>query len=49
MPSTEPAQQRLFFALWPDARVRRGLLQAGREAGADAGRPVHPDDLHLRE
>jgi len=43
----EPTQQRLFFALWPDASVRQALQAAGRQAGAGSGRPVHPDDLHM--
>lgn len=43
----ESPRQRLFFALWPDQRVRRALAALGRDAGARDGRPVHPEDLHL--
>ncbi|MGD2021372.1 MAG: RNA 2',3'-cyclic phosphodiesterase [Thiohalocapsa sp.] len=40
------ASIRLFFALWPDARIRAALLDA-RDNGIQGARPTHPDDLHL--
>jgi 2'-5' RNA ligase len=40
------ARIRLFFALWPDARIRRALLDA-RQGAMPGARPTHPDDLHL--
>jgi 2'-5' RNA ligase len=40
------ASIRLFFALWPDQRIRSALLKA-RAGGIDGARPTHPDDLHL--
>ncbi|AGA91165.1 2''-5'' RNA ligase [Thioflavicoccus mobilis 8321] len=39
--------ERLFFALWSDAAVRRDLAASMRAMGADRGRPTHPADLHL--
>lgn len=40
------ASIRLFFALWPDARIRAALVDA-RDGGIQGARPTHPDDLHL--
>ncbi len=36
--------RRLFFALWPDPAVRRGLVHLQR--ALPGGRAVHPEDLH---
>jgi 2'-5' RNA ligase len=39
--------ERLFFALWPDAAVRRGLIQIRADLPRQHGRKPHPEDLHL--
>ncbi|MES9878611.1 MAG: RNA 2',3'-cyclic phosphodiesterase [Candidatus Sedimenticola sp. PURPLELP] len=39
--------QRLFFAIWPDHRVRQGLLRIARSLPEHGGRELHPDDLHI--
>ncbi|MCU0833613.1 MAG: RNA 2',3'-cyclic phosphodiesterase [Chromatiaceae bacterium] len=39
--------ERLFFALWPDAAVRRGLLKICGDLPRYHGREPHPEDLHL--
>jgi 2'-5' RNA ligase len=39
--------ERLFFALWPDARVRRGLLGIRDGLPGFRGRPTHPEDMHI--
>lgn len=39
--------ERLFFALWPDAAVRRGLLKIYAALPRHHGREPHPEDLHL--
>jgi 2'-5' RNA ligase len=45
---TQPAYQRLFFALWPTEEVRRALWQAsGTLHQVWNGRRVKPDILHL--
>jgi 2'-5' RNA ligase len=41
------AAERLFFALWPTAEVRDTLAAEVRALPGGAGRPHHPDDLHL--
>jgi RNA 2',3'-cyclic 3'-phosphodiesterase len=39
---------RLFFALWPDARVRAQLAHWAHELhAACGGRPMRPENLHL--
>ncbi|MEW5769767.1 MAG: RNA 2',3'-cyclic phosphodiesterase [Pseudomonadota bacterium] len=39
---------RVFFALWPDAGVREGLVRAGAALHAlHGGRRMRPDSLHL--
>lgn len=44
----ENEAQRLFFALWPDAAVRRALHAAVHTAvKASGGRPVPPANYHL--
>jgi 2'-5' RNA ligase len=40
-------QDRLFFALWPDLAVRRGLAALQEREPRVRGRPTHPEDLHL--
>jgi 2'-5' RNA ligase len=40
-------EQKLFFALWPDESVRKGLLRIGRSLPRHGGRPPHPEDLHI--
>lgn len=43
-----PEQARVFFALWPDERVRARLQQAAIDAARRfAGRAMQPDTLHL--
>ncbi len=43
-----PATLRLFFALWPDATLRRVLARSTRAwVRAAGGRPVPLDNLHL--
>lgn len=43
----EPTR-RLFFALWPDERMRTAMAQATREAAqASGGRPVPAANLHV--
>ena len=40
--------RRVFFALWPDARVRAGLAQAARRMyRVSHGRRTHDDSIHL--
>lgn len=44
----QPEQARVFFALWPDQRVRAGLHQAAVEcARRFGGRATQPETLHL--
>lgn len=41
---------RLFFALWPDAGLRRGIAEAANgnlELRAAGGRPMAPDRYHM--
>ena len=48
-PDETPAARtrRLFFALWPDAPIREGLVHATRKAVRHCGgRPVPRDNLH---
>lgn len=43
-----PEQPRVFFALWPDDRVRAALHQAALDgAKRFGGRAMRPDTLHL--
>lgn len=43
-----PEQARVFFALWPDDRVRTALHQAALDgAKRFGGRAMRPDTLHL--
>ena len=43
-----PAKRRVFFALWPDPRVRASLAQAALHVhGATQGRCVRDDNIHL--
>jgi len=45
---TRERTRRLFFALWPDERVRQQLaLEAQRVVDARAGRPVPPANFHV--
>jgi 2'-5' RNA ligase len=44
---TTPGPQRLFFALWPDSKVRSALARLGGSIQGHGGRPVHPEDIHL--
>jgi len=37
----------LFFALWPDARVRAGLAEVQNGQSEYDGRMHHPQDLHM--
>lgn len=46
-PEPRIARQRLFFALWPDDPVRRGLAALAREFVQGQGRLVPPRNLHL--
>lgn len=47
MTATVPLR-RLFFALWPESPVRRGLAELGRAAQVVAGgRAMQPDTLHM--
>ncbi len=39
--------KRLFFALWPDDRVRAQLHQLQKTLDLSAGRLVHKSDLHI--
>jgi 2'-5' RNA ligase len=39
--------QKLFFALWPDDRVRKELMRVSDSLPAHGGRPPHPEDLHI--
>lgn len=41
------ADARLFLGLWPNAQVRRALLDARAELPELTGRPTHADDLHI--
>lgn len=48
MPLQGPKTARLFFALWPDAGVRRALDQAGRQLhAACGGRRMRAPNVHL--
>jgi len=45
---TAPATQRLFFALWPDARARARLARLAAEVAHHAqGRAPHGESLHV--
>ncbi len=44
MPSTT---KRLFFALWPDERLRRDLADLGRTFTRRRGRATRPENLHI--
>jgi len=37
----------LFFGIWPDHRMRRGLVQMAATLRDYRGRPQHPQDLHI--
>ena len=39
--------KRLFFALWPDERVRKSLAECPLRGTAGVVRPVHRDDVHM--
>jgi len=39
--------ERLFFALWPDAATRTHCAQVARQLGAQGGRQVSPENLHI--
>jgi len=39
--------RRLFFAFWPDERVRADLKSARNQLFPLSGRPVDPDNLHV--
>ena len=39
--------KRLFFALWPDAEVRKRCLELMRMLACGEGRPVAPGNLHV--
>jgi 2'-5' RNA ligase len=39
--------QKLFFALWPDKRVREELLGISGSLPTHGGRAPHPQDLHI--
>jgi len=39
--------RRAFFALWPDAAVRREIARQGRSLHGCDGEMLHPLDLHL--
>lgn len=47
MRSTTPERLRLFFALWPDAELRRRLWELAQQAAGRHGRAVAADNLHL--
>ena len=40
-------EQRLFFALWPDAEFRRRLQRVARRLPVHNGRLTHPLDWHI--
>lgn len=42
-----PGTQRLFFALWPDDRVRRALGELAERGGLRHGRRVPLENLHI--
>lgn len=44
---SERATQRLFFALWPDNKVRQALRDLTVNLPAHGGREVHKEDLHI--
>jgi 2'-5' RNA ligase len=39
--------QKLFFALWPEERVRAELMVIDGSLPPHGGRPAHPEDLHI--
>jgi RNA 2',3'-cyclic 3'-phosphodiesterase len=39
--------ERLFLALWPDAKVRARCAQLAHAAGAHNGKPVPAENLHI--
>jgi len=41
------SRRRLFLALWPDARVRQGLVAIRNGLEGLHGKPAHPEDLHV--
>lgn len=46
--SFEPIKQRLFFALWPDAKTRKTIAKlVQRVIPHHQGKPVRTDNLHL--
>jgi len=47
MTNNESTTHRLFFALWPDAAVRRQFAVVQRQLPKNAGRAVPVDNLHI--
>ena len=45
--SPREKRKRLFFALWPDARVRQSLVQIASRSLKRRGRAVPAENLHL--
>ena len=41
------ADERLFFALWPDAQMRQGLATIRSGLAGFSGKPTHVEDLHV--
>ncbi len=46
-PERDPPVERLFFALWPDDALRQRLVWYRDTLGADGGRRVAAENLHL--
>ncbi|MDX1656718.1 MAG: RNA 2',3'-cyclic phosphodiesterase [Candidatus Competibacteraceae bacterium] len=46
MPAAAPKSQRLFLALWPDAKLRQAIHQLVRQRVRE-GRRVRPENLHM--
>src|SRR5437660_12322370 len=41
------ASERVFFALWPDERVRAELAEVGAKYSLQGGRTIAPHNLHV--
>lgn len=46
-PNRHTGSRRLFFALWPDTQVRRGLYVLQSELSCHRFKATHPEDMHV--
>ena len=47
IPNRQAGSQRLFFALWPDTQVRRGLEVIQSKLSCHRFKATHPEDMHV--